>query len=127
MAATPAIDLLGLAERILDGVIPMPPDRIPRAAAAVARQALEEAVATQCDRLVEGLQRPTMRSQLIILRELGDRQIGGRAQVAWDGLSQACHHHAYDLQPTIDEVRGLVLLVHQVASVPEVNSNLVMT
>ena len=116
MAATPAIDLVDLAEQILDGVIPMPPDRIPQAAAAVARQALEEAVATQCALLVGGLQRPTMRSQLIIVRELGDRQTGTTAQVAWDGLSQACHHHAYELQPTIEEVRGLVLLVQQVAS-----------
>ena len=117
MVVTPAIDLIGLAEQILEGVIPMPPNRIPRAAAAVARQALEEAVTAHSARLAEGLQRPTMRSLLIIFRELGDRQTGRTAQVAWDGLSQACHHHAYELQPTTEEVRGLLQLVRRVASV----------
>ncbi len=92
---TPAIDLVCTAERILDGVIPMPVGRVARAAAAVARQALEDAVAVQCSTLAAGLHRPTMRSQLILLRELGDREVGRKAQVAWDGLSQACHHHAY--------------------------------
>ena len=117
ITAAPGINLVVLAEQILDGVIRLPPGRVPRAAAAVARQALEEAVAARCAGLVECLQRPTMRSQLIILRALGDRRVGRTAQVAWEGLSQACHHHAYELRPTTDEVRGLVRLVNEVVAI----------
>ena len=47
--------------------------------------------------------------------QIGDSEIGRTAQIAWDGLSRACHHHAYELQPTVDEVHGLVNLVRQIA------------
>jgi hypothetical protein len=59
--------------------------------------------------------RPTMKSQLILLRELGDPDIGRTAQIAWDGLSSACHHHAFELQPTSRDVRALLGLVIKVA------------
>ena len=58
--------------------------------------------------------RPTGRSQLILLRELGDPVIAGKARIAWDGLSRACHHHSYELQPTVGEVRGLVMAVKEI-------------
>jgi len=114
-AGSDPADLISLAEKSLDGTVPVPGGRAARAAAVVSRQALEQVVAGRCDELVTGLQRPSMRSQLILLREIGDSEIGPTAQIAWDGLSRACHHHAYELQPTVDEVHGLVNLVRQIA------------
>jgi len=114
---TPAIanetDLLGLALAILDGEIPVPGGRAPRAAAVVARQALEEAIAARCASVASLVQRPTTRCQLILLR-YDEPQIGKVAQIAWDGLSRACHHHAYELQPSDSEVRALIQLVAKV-------------
>ena len=36
-----------------------------------------------------------------------DPQIAASAQYAWDRLSEASHHHAYELAPTHVEVEGL--------------------
>jgi len=107
-------DLLGLALDILDGRIPVPGGRAPRAAAVVARQALEEAIGLRCATLANFVHRPTTRCQLILLRH-DDPEIGRFAQIAWDGLSRACHHHACELQPTVGEVRSLIRLVQRVA------------
>jgi len=115
MTATtrPAVGLITLAERILDGLVPVPAGRAPRAAAVVARQALEEEVTARCAELATFVGRPHMRSRLILLRH-HDPQVGKIAQVAWDGLSGAVHHNSYELQPTTAEVRSLLLLVAKV-------------
>ena len=110
----PTTDLIALADGILSGKVPVPGGRAPRAAAVVARQALEEEITLKCAQLAEFVHRPRMRSQLILLRH-HDRELGQKAQIAWDGLSQACHHHAYELQPTVTEVRSLLRLVMDVA------------
>lgn len=39
-----------------------------------------------------------------------------QADVAWVGLSRAAHHHAYELSPTVSEVRHLVQLVATLAA-----------
>jgi hypothetical protein len=75
---------------------------------------LEEAVERRCRELADTAARPTGRSQLILLRELGDPVIAAKARIAWGGLSRACHHHSYELQPTVREVRALVLLVREI-------------
>jgi hypothetical protein len=106
--------LIALADKILSGEVAVPGSRAPRAAAVVARQALEEVITLKCSQLANFARRPHMRSQLILLRH-EDFNLGQKAQVAWDGLSQACHHHAYELQPTAVEVRSLLRLVRAVA------------
>jgi hypothetical protein len=108
-------DLLGLADAILDGSITVPGASAARGAAVIARQVLEEAVERRCQELAGTMARPTGRSQLILLRELDDPEIAAKAQVAWDGLSRACHHHSYELQPSVGEVRVLTKLVKEVA------------
>ena len=120
MTATvsPAAGLITLAQQILDGVVPVPGGRAPRAAAAVARQALEEAVTARCAELATFVQRPRMRSRLILLRH-HNPEVGRVAQIAWDGLSGAVHHHSYELQPTTAEVRSLLRLVAEVVNAPE--------
>ncbi len=54
-----------------------------------------------------------MRSQLVVIRVFYGDQVANTANIAWIGLSNACHHHAYELTPTVEEVRhwlGLVAL-----------------
>ncbi len=119
MTATvhPALGLVMLAEQILDGVVPVPGGRAPRAAAVVARQALEEEVTARCAELATFAHRPRMRSRLILLRH-HHPEVGRIAQIAWDGLSGAVHHHSYELQPTAAEVRSLLRLVAEVVASP---------
>ena len=52
---------------------------------------------------------------LILLRH-DDPEVGRIAQIAWDGLSGAVHHHSYELQPTTAEVRSLLRLVAEVVN-----------
>lgn len=105
--------VLVLAGAVLDGTIPMPKGRATRAAALLARQALEEIVRTLCSSAGFDMDRATMRSRLILLRELVDNEAANRAEVAWAGLSRACHQHAYDLAPTTIEVEHLITLVSE--------------
>ena len=56
----------------------------------------------------------TMRSKLTVLQVAfgkDDDDLLARADYAWSGLSQACHHHAFELAPTVTEVRHLIQLV----------------
>jgi hypothetical protein len=115
MKTVAATDLVGLANRIFDGTVKVPGGRSARAAAVVARQALEESVDQRCADLIDGMRRASMRSKIILLRQLGDPEMGRKAQVAWAGLSNACHHHAYELQPPAAEVRSLLKLVAEIA------------
>jgi len=102
--------LLNLGESVLDGKVSIPGSRAPRAAAVLARQALEQIIDRLCDSEARGLARATMRSKLIILTAEAGSDDGSRAEIAWAGLSQACHHHSYELQPTAGEVRDLIAL-----------------
>lgn len=102
---SPAV--LELARTVLDGRLALSSAQS-RMAALLARQALEDTVNTLCG---PELRHATMRSRLLYLRVLVDPQIADRAGIAWSGLSRACHHHAYELTPTPDEVRHLMDLV----------------
>lgn len=50
---------------------------------------------------------------------VGDRDLVHKAEYAWSRLSDACHQHAYQLAPTYSEVRHLVGLVEELASLSE--------
>lgn len=47
------------------------------------------------------------RAKLIMLRHRTTRDTARRAAFAWAALSQATHHHCYDLPPTAAELRHL--------------------
>ncbi|AEF41267.1 hypothetical protein [Hoyosella subflava] len=98
---------LHFAQQILDGSVQVEHSQTARAAAFLARQALEELVDERCAQIGPNLDRATMTSKLIILRVLGDEPDAEAAASAWHGLSHACHHHAYELAPTAEEVRHL--------------------
>jgi len=108
------VDILSMAEAVLDGSVSVPGGHSARAAAVLARQALEEIVDERCASIALGMGRPSMRSKLIILTALDVATVGACAQTAWDSLSRACHHHSYELQPTAGEVRDLIGLVRSV-------------
>ena len=78
----------------------------PRAAAILARQALEGALDQLWSRIAPGVENASVRAQLVCLAEYIDTRLASRIRYAWHGLSDACHHHAYELPPTLSELEG---------------------
>lgn len=101
---TPA-ELFRRAEQLLDGQLAGTEGNSARLAAVLARQALETAVVDRCRAVGADVERASMRSQLVILRALDDPDLAARAASAWQNLSAACHRHAYELSPSVSEVR----------------------
>jgi hypothetical protein len=80
----------------------------PRAAALLARQAIETAMADlwASQRQAAGLSGSSMRSQLLCLTAFLDRGTARRAAYLLAALSEACHYHPYELAPTAAELVG---------------------
>lgn len=78
----------------------------PRAAALLARQALEQAMAGLWSGRPEadGLAQSSMRSQLLCLTAYLDPDVATRAAYLSAALSRACHYHPYELAPTAPEL-----------------------
>lgn len=75
-------------------------------AAFLARQATEALIEARCTELVGPVRDATTRSKLAILKAL-DHTDGGKALIlSWYRLSGYCHVHAYELPPTVGEVRS---------------------
>ena len=81
-----------------------------RMAAFLARQALEEIVQQRCTELGVPAPWASMRSRLLILRGM-DSADALAAAFAWNRLSNACHLHAYEMQPSVAEVEHLCATV----------------
>jgi hypothetical protein len=100
-----AVELLGQPQQILatrgSGGLTS------RMAAFLARRALEEIIDERCADLAAPAPSATMRSKLLILRALDTADAADRAAVAWNRLSNACHVHAYEMQPSTAEVEQL--------------------
>lgn len=103
-------ELLTYAEQVLDGTVELGA-RGPRTAALLARRAfedwLDEVSATWAADAVS-VRPPTTSSKLVALTVLQGYEVSERAKRVWHGLSRAVHHHAYELQPSVGEVRQLV-------------------
>jgi hypothetical protein len=93
----------------------------PRAAALLARQALEQAMADLWAGQPEtdALALSSMRSQLLCLTAYLDPDVATRAAYLSAALSRACHYHSYELAPTateltrwLNETADLVKLLH---------------
>jgi hypothetical protein len=81
----------------------------PRAAALLARQAIEVAMVEFWMVRAPGLEWCSTHAQLLCLPEyMRDREIAESASLAWNSLSRICHHHPYELLPTAMELRGLL-------------------
>lgn len=100
-----AVELLSQAQRIL--ATRSAGGLSPRMAAFLTRQALEEIVAQRCAALKAPAPWANMRSKLLVLRALDDCDAADRAAVAWNRLSNACHVHAYEMQPSVAEIEYL--------------------
>ena len=115
-----APELLSQARALLGLASPATRGLWPRAAALLARQALEQALDDywRARRLPRGRE-VSRRAQFICLREYArahEKELAARLHHAWTALSQACHHHPYELAPTADELRGLIEVVGELAS-----------
>jgi hypothetical protein len=92
----------------------------PRAAALLARQGLELAMARLWEVTAPGLERTSTRCQLLCVGDmLNDRELGGRATLTWQSLSSACHHRAYELPPTASELNLALEMVWDLAETVE--------
>lgn len=100
-------ELLAYAQQLLRGLGDSTSGNASRLAAVVARQALEATVLERCDAVNASCQGATMRSRLGILKALDDRATADRLASLWHQLSACCHQHAYELSPTVGEVRTL--------------------
>lgn len=105
--------LLDYADQILDGTIALGP-RAARIAALLARMALEDWINGQCATWAASSEKPpTMNSKLVVLSRERGTDVGEQARWVWHSLSRAVHHHAYELQPSVAEVRHLVAAVRK--------------
>jgi len=104
-------ELVSLARGLLESTDVVPSLRA-RSAALLARQALEELLAEVWRRRAPGTEDTSFRAQLICLPEyLRDEELARRITLAFWALSQACHHHAYELTPDPSELRHWIDVV----------------
>ena len=99
-------ELLEVARGLMRRAEPSTAGLWPRAAALLARRALEATVLGLWQRLTLDLSGCSMRAQLICLRTYleEDAELAARAGHAWSALNRACHHHTYELAPTAWEL-----------------------
>jgi len=111
---TDRIALLEHAEEVLDGKVALGSSG-PRTAALLARCAFEDWLDEQSATWAPKYPFPSTRSKLVVLEVLGDPHQGAHARRIWEDLSRTVHHHAYELQPSVTEVRHLVEQVRRLA------------
>jgi hypothetical protein len=101
---------LSLAEALLAGAVRIPRVPAARAACWVARRGLETMVPLLLHRRQVDPGLASMHVQLICLTIAygDDPLLVSDLANAWDQLSRACHHHAYELTPTTTEVQHLI-------------------
>lgn len=118
MAATTLTteDLLEGAQQLLAGDVKLEPGPVERAAALLARQALELRIA---ERLVPyGLDAGDARfsDQLLCLQgTIGDKQLARQAAALWASLSAVVHHLGYEIGPTGNDLAALVRRTARIA------------
>lgn len=106
--ASPA-DLLEAARALMARTRPETTGLWPRAAALLARQALEATVAEIWrEKGLDDMAACGMRQQLICLRAYVKPEVAGALAESWAVLTRACHHHAYEVAPTVGELEGAV-------------------
>ena len=108
---------LTAAATLARGSRPLAGTNSARAACLLARQALEAVVNELLARRGMECAHGTMRSRLIALTQAyaGEPEVAYRASTAWWRLSTACHHHAYQLDPTPAEAVSAVTDVRWLA------------
>lgn len=100
--------LLASAEAILDGSQRISAGLRARAAALLARQALEQALREFWEARAPAVHKCNVRAQIQCLAAYADPARVAAAASAWNRLSDACHHHPYDVAPGADELRSWI-------------------
>ena len=99
---------LAAADRLLTDLISGARGTWPRACAWLIRLALESALTTFWESACLPVAAcRSRRAQFLLLPRYCDPEISHRAALAWATLSQAGHHHAYELGLTAAELRRL--------------------
>ena len=99
--------VLDEAERQLDEFDPATSGAWPHAAAVLIRQSLESTLNSFWIARAPGMQETNWRDRWQCLPAyLGDRPEARAADFAWTALSQACHHRAYEVGLTLEELRA---------------------
>ena len=103
---------LQLARDLLSRADPATAGLWPRAAALLIRQALEEAVDAYWTQRQVPLESVSTHTQLVCLRMMtADAVLPGQLHSTWGALSRACHHHPYELAPTVEELAAWIGVV----------------
>ena len=104
---TGPLELLDLASGLLTRQYVQRPGLWPRASALLVRQALEQSLSGYWIDKGIALVNCSTRAQLFCLREcLHEGDLAARVAHTWSALSRACHHHPYELPPTVDELKS---------------------
>ena len=107
-----APNLLKLAHVIMTKPEGIMVDRWPRAAAALGRQAIEDAMNAFWKQTEPAIADASMRAQLLSLPVyFPDEAMAESVSSTWAALSRACHYHPYELPPTQTELEGLLGIV----------------
>lgn len=78
----------------------------PRTAAMLIRMALEHSMRQFWQSRQIAMEGTSMAAQLIALPAFVDPVVARRLASTWGELSDACHHHPYELSPTTGQLRG---------------------
>jgi hypothetical protein len=101
------VGILDEAERLLDEHDATTAGLWPHAAAVLIRQALEITLDVYWRQRAPAMVDASTRDRWLCLPAyLGDRPEAAAADFAWTALSEACHHRAYDVGLTLDELRS---------------------
>ena len=102
-----ATTLLARAQALLSAPEHAAIGKSARLAAFLARQAVEDLIDARCALLcgVDEVQAST-KAKLAVLKSLDKTPAGPALIDAWHQLTGFCHHHAYQLSPTVPEVRA---------------------
>jgi hypothetical protein len=75
-----------------------------RAVALLARQALELGIGETLAKRAPGAEGTSARAQLLCLPTFAPTEAAHEASYIWFALTRACHHHLYELAPTVGEL-----------------------
>ncbi|MBK6578683.1 MAG: hypothetical protein IPG17_21310 [Sandaracinaceae bacterium] len=91
-----------------------------RTSAALARQALEQAVQVKLSRYAGSLEDVPWTAQMLAVHGVcSDHATAARAYFVWSALSQALHHNGYELPPSAEALRGWIVVVDEVITALE--------
>lgn len=107
-------ELLAEARRLVRDGDRMKQGAWARAAAFLARQALERAIRHRLIRTHRLSGYPTFKALLLSSEVFLGRDLSRRAGWSWEALSRATHHHGYELAPTAAELEAWMETVDEV-------------